>query len=90
MEWPVGVEPAQHHVQNGLVRVADDGLSDESGQEEGPERHVEVAAADAAQVEGDVRVGRHEQHPVEAFQRETETETETEKDREERQGESTQ
>jgi hypothetical protein len=38
--------------------------------EEGPERHQEVAAADAAQIEGEVGPRGHEEHPEEAVRSE--------------------
>ena len=58
--------PAKHDVYDGLVAIANHRLAQEGSPKEGPERHQEVPAADAAQVEGDVRVGGHDQHAVEA------------------------
>jgi hypothetical protein len=58
--------PAEHHIEDRLVGVADDRLPDKRCGEEGPEGHEEMTAADAAQIECDVRVRSHEEDAVEA------------------------
>ncbi|GMF36582.1 unnamed protein product [Phytophthora fragariaefolia] len=52
--------------ERGLQVHLDECLADERGAEKRPEGHEEVPAADAAEVEGHVGPGRHEQHAPEA------------------------
>ena len=58
--------PAQCNVQSGLVGVSNDGFPYKCGTNKSPKRHEEVAAADAAEVEGEVGVGGHEYDSDEA------------------------
>ena len=55
--------PEECHHDKGLVGIPHTGLAQEGGPEKRPEGHQEMSAADAAQIEGEIRPGSHEEDP---------------------------